>query len=447
MSAATLAPPSDEVVTQNDRLLTLFDRLAELAGQRNALDAQIVEVIAQIDQQQLWGITGVRSLPALVGWKLGISPANAKAITAVARRIEEFPRCVAGLSEGRLSLDQVGAIAARAGAGSDDHYAQLAPSTTVNQLKTALRLEPRPEPAPPADTDDDPTPPPPAPEPEAPRSISKNIGEQSTTWRITLPHDEAAAFDAALASHLDRLVGNWIHRHPDQPAPPGPARPGRTHLGADPAPPLPPGAPPIPTTIDAFLALVHAGWDTDVAARPHGQRTTVVVHVDVDTKLGSLHLGPLLTDADRQYLTCDATAQVWFERDGRPLGAGRATRTVNRQLRRALEHRDHCCVVPGCHATRALHAHHLRHWEDGGPTELWNLVLLCPFHHRAHHRGDITLTGPADQLVVTDATGAVMTNASLARPPDTPAPPAPRYPGPTGERVQWWWYDPYQPPT
>ena len=74
---------------------------------------------------------------------------------------------------------------------------------------------------------------------------------------------------------------------------------------------------------------------------------------------------------------------------------GRATRLINRRLRRALEHRDRTCVVPGCGATRGLHAHHIRHWEDGGPTELANLVLLCPYHHRLHHRGVITITGPA----------------------------------------------------
>ena len=102
---------------------------------------------------------------------------------------------------------------------------------------------------------------------------------------------------------------------------------------------------------------------------------------------------------------CDADCEVWFERHGQVIGSGRATRTISRRLRRALEHRDRCCVVPGCGATRGLHAHHVRHWEDGGPTELDNLVLLCPFHHRLHHSGGITITGPAEHLVVTDADG------------------------------------------
>ena len=373
-----------------------------MAGQRNAIDGRIVEIVAEMDRDELCGATGARSVPALVAWKLGTSSGNAHTLYAVARRREEFPRCTRALREGRLSLDQVGVIAARAGAGSDEHYAQLASVATVNQLRTAVSLEPRPEPEPPAPVQ---------------RSVTKTSTEQSTSWRITLPHDEAAIVDAALQSHLDALISDWKAAQ-DRPA--------------------------MPDTADAFLRLVTAGWDTEATARPHGQRTTVVVHVDVRQRTAALHLGPLLTDADRRYLTCDATCEVWFERDGRVIGAGRTTRTVNRRLRRVLEHRDRTCAVPGCGATRGLHAHHIRHWEDGGPTELANLVLLCPHHHRAHHRGIITITGPAEDLAVTDSDGQVLNSGSLARPPTGPPPDVPPCPGPLGERADWWWYNPYQ---
>ena len=193
------------------------------------------------------------------------------------------------------------------------------------------------------------------------------------------------------------------------------------------------------------MRLVETGWDAEVARRPHGQHTTVVMHLDVEQRAAALHLGPLLTDADRQYLPCDASCEVWFERDGQPIGAGRATRLINRRLRRALEHRHPTCAVPGCGATRGLHAHHLRHWEDGGATELANLVLLCPYHHRLHHRGVITITGPPDRLTVTDRAGRALSAGSLARPPTRPPPAVPPCPGPTGERAHWWWYEPFQP--
>ncbi len=406
----SVVAPSPEV-SRGERLEVLFAELSELAGQRNAIDGRIVEIAAEIDGDQLWGATGARSVAALLAWKLGSSSANAHAIAMVAGRLEEFPRCAAGLREGRLSLDQVGVIAGRAGAGSDAHYAQLAAVATVSQLRTAVSLEPRPEPEPG---------PPPQP------SITRGGDERFSWWRIKLPHHDAAKFDAALASHRDALVAQWKQD------------PGGGAGGVGDRPPL-------PGTLEAFMALVESGWDAEAARRPHGAHTTVVVHVDVDQQVGGLHLGPLLTDAERQYLTCDATCEVWFERAGQPIGAGRSTRVINRRLRRALERRDRACVVPGCGATRGLHAHHLQHWEDGGPTELDNLVLVCPYHHRLHHQGGITLTGPATNLTVTDEDGHPLSGAALAHTPTQPPPDVPAYPGPLGERAQWWWYTPYQP--
>ncbi|MEN4474308.1 HNH endonuclease signature motif containing protein [Mycolicibacterium cosmeticum] len=392
-AAASLEP--------KERLAVLFGEIGELCGQRNAIDGRLVEIIAEIERDDLAGMTGCRSIAALVAWKTGTTPRNAETITTVAHRLEDFPLCADGLREGRLSLDQVGVIAERAADGSDAHYAELALSATVEQLRTAIKLAPQPD-----------SPPKPQPTP----TITKTEHGEHTTYRITLPRLEAATLDAALKSRHDALIAD----HPGD------------HT-------------PFPTQTDAFMSLVHAGWDTDAAARPHGQHTTVIVHVEVDQP-AALHLGPILTDSERRELLCDATCEVWFQRDGRPIGAGRTTRTISRRLRRALEHRDRHCAVPGCAATRGLHAHHIIHWEDGGPTDLDNLILLCPHHHRLHHRGEITITGPAHRLVVTDTDGDPIDRGSLAHPPSTPPPSVAPYKGPTGERAQWWWYQPFQPP-
>ena len=209
--------------------------------------------------------------------------------------------------------------------------------------------------------------------PERERAISKTSDGQSTTYKITLPKLEAAKFDAALGSHRDTLISQWKrdrddHRDEDPYADVDPDAARMTDLAV-----------PMPTTTDAFMSLVDAGWDTDVAARPHGQHTTVIAHVNVADRVAGLHLGPLLSDAERQYLTCDATCEVWFEAHGRPIGAGRSTRTVNRRLRRALEHRDRCCVVPGCGATRGLHAHHIGTGKTAAkpnsPTWFWSVRI------------------------------------------------------------------------
>src|SRR4029077_9422905 len=89
-------------VAPKERLAVLFEELSELTGQRNAIDAQIVAIVAEMDHDELCGMTGARSVPALVAWKTGVSPANAATIAAVAHRLPEFPRCAAGMREGRL---------------------------------------------------------------------------------------------------------------------------------------------------------------------------------------------------------------------------------------------------------------------------------------------------------------------------------------------------------
>ncbi|ABM15333.1 protein of unknown function DUF222 [Mycolicibacterium vanbaalenii PYR-1] len=482
---------------QSDRLEVCFEELAELAGQRNAIDGRIAQIAAEIDGAGLWAITGVKSMEGLIAWKLGTSFRNAETIVAVARRLEQFPRCSRDLREGRLSLDQVGVIAERAGAGSDDHYADLAAHSTVAQLRIAVKQEPRPEPEPDRDPGRDCDPEAesgaecgsesesgadcdPESESEAkprrdpvPRaSITKTSDEQYTYWRIALPHEEAATFDTALRSHHEALVAQWKRDHDITDHTDGHDITDRTdghdtdghddnvgdHTdtdGRDITNPGPyydgdggegVGRAPLPDTVAAFWALVKAGWDVEVARRPHGQHTTVVMHVDVKERIAALHLGPALSAAERRYLSCDATCEVWFERHGQVIGSGRTTRAISRRLRRALEHRDRTCVVPGCGATRGLHAHHIRHWEDGGLTELDNLVLVCPHHHRLHHRGVITITGPAERLTVTDSVGRHLEPGSLARPPTQSPPAVAPYQGPPGERAQWKWYTPFQPP-
>ncbi len=417
---SSMPAPVAAELSPAQRLEVLFEELAELTGQRNAIDGRIMDIVAEIDHDGLWGGTGVRSISALVAWKTGVSPRNADTVVAIADRLEAFPRLTQGLRQGRLSLDQVGVIAENAADGSDEHYIELAEVATVTQLRTAVSLEPRPDPAP---------------RPEPQPSITKTPtgpGGEHVTWKITLPRVESAKFEAAVDAHREALITEWKHDRDN-------TDDTDTDGGADGE------RRPMPTQVDAFNRLVEAGWDAEATARAHGQHTTVIVHVDIDTRVGALHLGPLLSDDDRRYLTCDATCEVWFERHGRLIGTGRTTRTVNRRLRRALEHRDRTCVVPGCGATRGLHAHHITHWEDGGPTDLHNLVLVCPFHHRAHHRGEITLSGTAHHLTVTHSDGQALTNASLARPPTTPPPEVPPCPGPLGERADWWWYDPFQP--
>lgn len=416
---AVLEPPVEAVAygeptAKEQRFDEIEAELAELCGQRNAIDGRIAELLAEVEGEGLLGGTGVRSVEHFATWQLGCSRGHARDLTAISERLDDLPVTTGLLRDGSLSVDQVAVIARRAPAGTDEHYADLARTMTVHQLQRALRAAPKPS----------------APEPPPPPER-----ELSTWWddddhwnaQLRLPKVDGAVADAALRSHLDALVNQWKD----------------AHGGTDRSRRDDPAVPPLPTLADAFVRLLEHGWDADASARPHGHRTTVVLHVDVESKVAELHLGPALTDAERRYLCCDAKVETWFERDGVPLGVARTTRDVPRRLRRALERRARgCCEVPGCSTTAGLHAHHLIHWEDGGPTELWNLALVCPFHHRAHHRGLITIRGPANKLRVFDRRGRELSAGGLARPPTAPPPDTQPYRHPTGEPFHEGWYQP-----
>ena len=82
------------------------------------------------------------------------------------------------------------------------------------------------------------------------------------------------------------------------------------------------------------------------------------------------------------------------------------------------------------------------HWEHGGATDTANLIAICPADHRWHHRGQLGITGNADDpngLTFTDRHGLVLDPAGQPIPPTRP-PPAPSkpYEHPTGERLQRW---------
>jgi hypothetical protein len=53
-------------LTSKERLAVLVEEVAELTGQRNAIDGRLVEIVAEIDHDGIWGNTGCRSIPALV---------------------------------------------------------------------------------------------------------------------------------------------------------------------------------------------------------------------------------------------------------------------------------------------------------------------------------------------------------------------------------------------
>ena len=133
--------------------------------------------------------------------------------------------------------------------------------------------------------------------------------------------------------------------------------------------------------------------------------------------------GPGLTARVARQLACDAGIVLHVHGpDGSSLAVGRRTRRPNAAIMRALWFRDGGCIHPACGRRRHLHAHHVVHWADGGPTDLSNLVLLCSGHHRDVHHGRIGVVwDDAGRPRVTGARDVIEAAPLLPRPdPDQP---------------------------
>jgi Domain of unknown function (DUF222) len=147
---------------------------------------------------------------------------------------------------------------------------------------------------------------------------------------------------------------------------------------------------------DALVELARQKLNSGELPQVGGHKPHLSVLVRAETLRGEpgaeaadLEWGGAVPDESALRLACDcALTEVTIDKDGNPLHVGRTRRSVHPSQKRALVVRDRHCRFTGCDApVEWTDAHHLRHWIHGGPTLLWNLVLLCGRHHRLVHEG------------------------------------------------------------
>lgn len=152
----------------------------------------------------------------------------------------------------------------------------------------------------------------------------------------------------------------------------------------------------------ALLALCSgAAVDGGAPADARPARAELVVHVDLQTLRDGLHAhsvcrtnrGADLPPTTARRIACDAEIiPMVLGSPGVPLDVGRSRRLATAHQRRALEGVHITCAMPDCtvafgHCT----IHHITPWEQGGVTDLANLVPLCSRHHHAVHEGGWTI--------------------------------------------------------
>jgi Domain of unknown function (DUF222) len=380
-------------------------------GTVNVAIARLVAAIRLLLASDGWGGAGIQSPEHWVCWQANVSRPRAEGLVRIARRAGELPACWALFQAGRLGEDAMVRIARRVPAARDAEVAALAPALLIAQLDRLLRSLP-----------DQPDGSPDRPDPER---ICR-LRTRPDGWlrgEFCLPPDEGALVETGLTAARDAEFRD--RNGPDDAD--GPVDPGGVGAGQV-------------SWADGLVRMAAAATDAldPTLARTGcpGDRHHIVLHHDVDPHgtlgPGQLELGAVVPDPLARYLACDATVQVLTYRVGQLIGIHPAQRTPNRATRRHLARRDQGCTHPLCSQRRWLHAHHLNHWGDGGLTVPANLVLLCPFHHRALHLGEFSIDGDpeAGTLVFRDRFGRVIAPPGLDPPTGTGPPPPDAGPSP-----------------
>lgn len=153
--------------------------------------------------------------------------------------------------------------------------------------------------------------------------------------------------------------------------------------------------------LDRMAAAASPGTATEPLRRSGSDPDGASGGASVDAGTGTARLagGPEIDASTAERLACDARARVLLtDRAANRMYLGRSRRLASpAQIAALTADGGGSCRFPGCHHTRHLHAHHVRHWLRGGSTDIDNLVLLCPFHHRlVHDHGYLVLRPPGE---------------------------------------------------
>lgn len=425
-----------------DMLVRDLDAEAALiAGHLNVQHAHAVALIAELLDTGEWQGHGIASPEHWVKLRFGVSHPRARALVAVARRFGEFPETMAEFAAGGLSLEQVEVVAGRAPAWADARMAGFASALTVSQLRRVIREEFFDGPDIPGATDaatDD---------PRAGADDTPGTDEPAAPGATAAPGQPSDYFSFDWVD--GRLVGSFDIAGDRGTAIEAVFRQVRDELFRSTGNPA--------TNAETFAEVVaRAGaapsdllsldWGNGSRLADTLGRHRTFLHLDLTDDgrrlVARLSNGVALPEAMRHYLTCDGHITPVWMRDNVPVGYGRTQRSVPVKMRRHVERRGRGCRVPGCGCT-TIEIHHIVHWSDGGVTETWNLISLCPRHHRLHHLGQLHIRGNPDEpdgLEFIDATGREIRGPNFVKPDAPPPPPAKQYEPPSGEHMDLRWF-------
>ena len=440
VSDSTDAAADDEL----DALQDLGDEIATLAAHIHAAEYRFLTLIAEFDQLRGWEPGGHRSCAHWLAFRIGIDLGAARERLRAARALVELPQISASMEQGELSFAKVRALTRVATPESEGELLELAHCSTAAQLERTVRAWRR--------------------HSRWDEQELERIRHRSRCFSV-FPDEDGMYL---VRGRLDPEVGAMLMRAVDaagdalfrvatsEDIEPKQRRADAVGLlaeralavgfglgkGAEGRRAEGPRAEDAVTEGNGAVAHKRAASETSAddesdeapLSGSRAERYQVVLHVEAatlesDSEPGRSELedGTRLSAETSRRLSCDASVVRLTEApDGSVLDVGRKTRTIPPALRRALESRDRGCRFPGC-GLRFTDAHHIKHWADGGETNLENVLLICRFHHRLVHEEGYTVHFPRDRRPNSPDRRLYFLDPRMRLLPDAP-PPSPHLP-------------------
>ena len=447
LSSGCDAPPSHpgsdawfaEQMREREALEALENEITELWGHINAATARFLSLLAEFDRRGGWKHDGIANCAHWLSWQCGIGPVAAREKVRVARALESLPKIRAAFGEGRLSYTKVRTITRVATQDTEESLLHIGLRGTAAHVERTVRYFRR-----------------------VLRGIERNEAGRMHEGRYLdcrRQSDGVVKLEACLTPEVGEMLIRALEAAQaelegnEEEAENGEAQVNGTpsdsksadasessntapeNVSAETSVALLPGRQP--------LDEVPEGASAETPTRTAGQRRAdalghilerflggkcsgsaasaheVVVHIahdalrDVPVSTGAeFENGKEVAVETARRLGCDgALVGVVKGSKGEPLAVGRRTRAVPPAIRRALRIRDKGCRFPGCDRTRYVHAHHIKHWADGGETNLDNLVTLCSEHHRLVHEGGYGVHAMEGEIAFTHTDGRELSPA------------------------------------
>jgi len=357
---------------------TMGEDLKALEGIVNQVQAESARRLRHFDRGRGYTASGALSAASWLHWQCRVSGAVAFQRLNLARRLEKLPGTAQAFSQGSISERHAALIAMTSehcgtgwGEAAESSLVAKARNGDPFELRNAcLRMRHRLE-------------------PEGVLREAKDLHEQRNL-HLSQSLDGVFFLDglldpeggATLQSALDSLMG-----------PPSPGD-GRTASQR---------------RADAAVEMARRLLDGGQLPQRAGQKPHLLVNVDLstlskqpDSEAATLEWAQPIPAETARRLACDCSVTPILQGvESHQVEVGRATRVISPSMRRALHARDGGCRFPGCDMPPAwTDGHHIQHWADGGPTELWNLMLFCRRHHMKFHEDGWILVQKADGTLI-----------------------------------------------